>query len=181
MEGYTVQIFTSWVKYSVLCLVAQSCPTVCDPMDWSPPGSSVHGDSPGKNTGVGCHVLLQGTFPTQGWNRVSFTTGRFFTVWAPGKPPLQVDDAQLWAPPSPLASFWVQVSGWEGCHSEENAGGWRGAEGGQPGDVCEFSGCAIHWQRDSGQIPQPLWALGVLTSKNEVRSAPLSLDKDYMR
>ena len=28
------------------------------------PGSSVHGDSPGKNTGVGCHVLLQGIFPT---------------------------------------------------------------------------------------------------------------------
>ena len=25
-------------------------------------------DSPGKKTGVGCHVLLQGIFPTQGWN-----------------------------------------------------------------------------------------------------------------
>ena len=32
------------------------------------PGSSVHGISPGKNTGVGCHFLLQGIFPTQGWN-----------------------------------------------------------------------------------------------------------------
>ena len=31
----------------------------------SPPGSSVHGDSPGKNTGVGSHALLQGIFPTQ--------------------------------------------------------------------------------------------------------------------
>ena len=37
-------------------LVAQSCPTLCYPMDCSPPGSSVHGDSPGKNTGVGCHL-----------------------------------------------------------------------------------------------------------------------------
>ena len=37
-------------------------------MDYSPPGSSVHGDSPDKNTGVGCHVLLQGIFPAQGWN-----------------------------------------------------------------------------------------------------------------
>ena len=35
-------------------------------MDCSPPGSSVHGDSPGKNTGVGCHALLQGIFLTQG-------------------------------------------------------------------------------------------------------------------
>ena len=37
-------------------------------MDLSLPGSSVHGDSPGKNTGVGCHALLQGIFPTQGLN-----------------------------------------------------------------------------------------------------------------
>ena len=59
-----LHIFT----YTVLCLVAQSCLTFCHLMDCSPPGSSVHGDSPGKNTGVGCHVLLQGTFPTQGLN-----------------------------------------------------------------------------------------------------------------
>ena len=42
-----------------VCLVAQSCLTLCDPMDCSPPGFSVHGDSPGKNPGVGCHALLQ--------------------------------------------------------------------------------------------------------------------------
>ena len=52
----------------VLCLVAQSCQTPCNPMDCSPPGSSIHGDSPGKNTGMGCHALLQGIFPTQGLN-----------------------------------------------------------------------------------------------------------------
>ena len=40
----------------------QLCPTLCDSMDCSPLGSSVHGDSPGKNTGVGCHDLLQGVF-----------------------------------------------------------------------------------------------------------------------
>ena len=49
-------------------LVTQLCLTLCDPTDCSPPGSSVHGDSPGKNTGVGCHALLQGIFPTQGLN-----------------------------------------------------------------------------------------------------------------
>ena len=37
-------------------------------MDCSPPDSSAHEDYPGKNTGVGCHALLQGTFPTQGSN-----------------------------------------------------------------------------------------------------------------
>ena len=53
---------------AVLCLVTQSCQTLCNPMDCSPPSSSVHGDSPGKNTGVGCHALLQGIFPTTGLN-----------------------------------------------------------------------------------------------------------------
>ena len=46
----------------------QSCPTLCNPMDCSLPDSSVHADSPGKNTGVGCHALLQGIFPSQGLN-----------------------------------------------------------------------------------------------------------------
>ena len=43
-----------------VCVYAQLCPALCDPMDCSPPGSSVHGISQGKNTGVGCHFLLQG-------------------------------------------------------------------------------------------------------------------------
>ena len=52
------------VASSSSCLVAKSCPALCDPTDCSPPGSSVHGDSPGENTGEGCHALLQGIFPT---------------------------------------------------------------------------------------------------------------------
>ena len=51
-------IFTRIVKVKV----TQSCPTLCDPMDW---GSW---NSPDQNTGEGCHVLLQGIFPDQGWN-----------------------------------------------------------------------------------------------------------------
>ena len=50
---------------AVLCLVAQLCLSLFDPMDSRPPGSSVHGDSPGKNTGVDCHDLLQGIFPVR--------------------------------------------------------------------------------------------------------------------
>ena len=44
-------------------LVTQSCPTLCDPMDCSPPGSSVHGILQAS-----CHSLLQGIFLTQGLN-----------------------------------------------------------------------------------------------------------------
>ena len=47
---------------------ALSCQTLCDPMNYSPPGSSVYEMFPGKNTGVGIHFLLQGIFPTQGLN-----------------------------------------------------------------------------------------------------------------
>ena len=55
--------------HTMLCLVTQSCPTLYDPIDCSPPDSSVHGDSPGKNTGVGRLSLLQGIFPIQESNR----------------------------------------------------------------------------------------------------------------
>ena len=48
-----------------MCLVSQLCLTLCDPIDCTPPGSSIHEDSPGKNIRVGCHTLLQGIFPTQ--------------------------------------------------------------------------------------------------------------------
>ena len=50
------------------CLVTQSCPTLCNTLDCSPPDSSVYGDSPGKNTEVGYHFLPQEIFPTQGSN-----------------------------------------------------------------------------------------------------------------
>ena len=53
-----------------MCSVAQSCLTLCDPMDCSPPSSSVHGTFfSSKNTGAGCHFFLQGVFLTQGSNR----------------------------------------------------------------------------------------------------------------
>ena len=62
-----------WVTLIISCvsisvLVAQSSPTLYDPMDCSPPGTSVCGIFPGKNTGIGSHSLLQGIFLTQGSN-----------------------------------------------------------------------------------------------------------------
>ena len=50
------------------CSLTLSCPTLCDLMTYSMQGSSVHGIFPGKHTGVSCHFLLQGIFPTQGSN-----------------------------------------------------------------------------------------------------------------
>ena len=69
--SYSAEASLKWVPTTYACEHAQPlqlCPTLCDHMGCSPPGSSVHGDSPGKNTGVGCHDFLQGIFPTQGLN-----------------------------------------------------------------------------------------------------------------
>ena len=72
-----------------VCLVVQLHLTLCDPMDCSPPGSSVRGDSPGKNTGVVTMPSSMGSSQPrdQTWvSNVSHITGIFLTVWAPGKP-----------------------------------------------------------------------------------------------
>ena len=82
-------------------------------MDCSPPGSSAHGDSPGKNTGVPCHAPLQGIFPTQGSN-----SGLPHCRWIPCPPPgdipnpgiklksptLQVDSLPSKPPGKPMAA-----------------------------------------------------------------------------
>ena len=70
-----------------MCLVPQSCLTLCDPMDYSPPGSSFYEDSPGKNTEVCCHAPLQGIFPTQGSNPgLLHCRGILYWPESPGKP-----------------------------------------------------------------------------------------------
>ena len=61
MDAYNISIDTK-----VKLLVAQSCLTLCDPMDYSL--LLCPWDSPGKNTGVGSHSRLQGIFPTQELN-----------------------------------------------------------------------------------------------------------------
>ena len=68
------------------CLVSLSCPTLCNPMEGNPPGSSVHGIPPSKNAGVGYHFLLQGSSQPRDQTHVSCLADRFFTTEPPGKP-----------------------------------------------------------------------------------------------
>ena len=117
-------------EHAVLCLVTQLCLTLCDSMDCSPPGSSVHGDSPGNNTEVGCHALLQGIFPIQGlkpglphcrrilyhlshqgspiipeWVAYPFSRDISDTGIKPGSPELQVDSLPAELPGKPLKNI----------------------------------------------------------------------------
>ena len=63
-------------KHTVEVLVAQSCPTLCA-HGLLPARLLCPWGSPGKNTGVGCHALLQDIFPSQGFHP---GLGRFFTI-----------------------------------------------------------------------------------------------------
>ena len=72
----------NYSRGAVLCLVIQSPPTLYDTMECSPPGSSVHGDSPGKHTGVGCHALLQGNLSTPGM-KPRFSTLQADSLYCP--------------------------------------------------------------------------------------------------
>ena len=83
----------------MLCLVAQSCLTACDPMNCRLPGTSVHGDATDKSTGVGCHALLQGILPAQEVNSHLFKSpalaDRFFTTNTTGEAPINGINALL--------------------------------------------------------------------------------------
>ena len=71
----------------MLCSVTQLCLTLCNPINCNLPGSSVHKNSPGKNTGVCCHALLHGIFPAQGSNPGLPQCRRIFLPFKPpGKP-----------------------------------------------------------------------------------------------
>ena len=65
-----------------MCSVAQSCPTFCDPMDCSPPGSSVHGILQARILEWVVIPFSKGSSPPRDWTLVSCTGVRLFTVWA---------------------------------------------------------------------------------------------------
>ena len=89
----------------VLCLVTQSCPTLCDPMACSPPGSSVHGDSPGKNTGGGCHALLQGNLPNSG---IKPRSPALQVDFLPSEPPVKPKNTGMSSLSLLQGLFWIQ-------------------------------------------------------------------------
>ena len=71
--------------YSVTSEVAQLCPTLCDPMGCISPGSSVHGDSPGKNMEWVAISSSRGSSQSRDRTQVVRIAGRLLTVWATRK------------------------------------------------------------------------------------------------
>ena len=92
-----IHSFELFLPLKVKVFVAQSCPTLCNHMDRSPPGSSIY-NSPGKNTGVGCHFLTPGDLPNPGIEPRSPTLQTHSLVWVTMTPwtidhqiPLSID------------------------------------------------------------------------------------------
>ena len=70
------------------CVYAQSCPTLCDPADCSPPGSSIHGIFQARILELVVISSSRGSSWPRDWTHVSYIShiaGRFFTCWATGK------------------------------------------------------------------------------------------------
>ena len=68
--------------YYSCCLIAQLCPIICNSMDCSPPGFSVHGILQARILKWVAISFSRGSSRPRGWTRVFCVTGRFFTIWA---------------------------------------------------------------------------------------------------
>ena len=87
-------------KSSYRCLVAKSCPTLCDPKGCSPPGSTVHGISQVRLLECVAIPFSRGSSQPRAWTWVSCTACRFFTVWATRKPNIPIINHK---------PYWIQL------------------------------------------------------------------------
>ena len=69
------------MPWGMLCLVAQSCLTLCNPMDCSLPGSSVHGILQARILEWVAIPSSRGSSQLRDWTQVSCVLGRYFTFW----------------------------------------------------------------------------------------------------
>ena len=74
--------FYFFIFWQCVWLVAQSCPTLCNPMECSPPGSSVHGILQARILEGVVMPSSRGSSQPRDWTQVSCTADRFFTIWA---------------------------------------------------------------------------------------------------
>ena len=108
--------------------VTLSCLTLWDPVDRSPPGSSVHGILQARILEWVAMPSFRGSSQPRNPTRVSRFTGRFFTIWAPGKPPVDQRYSPVLGRPSFIISpqitlVWLMshlasLSRWTNLHSE---------------------------------------------------------------
>ena len=83
--GVSRSITRAWYYSGCCCLVAESCLALCDPMDYNPSGSSVHGILPARILEWVATSFSRGSSQPRDWTQVSYLAGGFFTAEPPGK------------------------------------------------------------------------------------------------
>ena len=111
--------------------VAQSSPSVCDPMDCSPPGSSIHGILQARILGWVAISSSRGSSPPRDWTQVSRIVGRCFTLWATREAKVKVKS---------LSRVWLFATRWTAAHQALSMGFsrqeyWNGLPFPSPGDL----------------------------------------------
>ena len=132
---------TTWVEGKLSCecvLVAQSCLTLCDPMDYSPPVSSVHGIFQARILEWVAISYSRGSSQHRDGIRVSCTSGRFFTVSATREASYSYDPALL------LPGIYSKVLIRNTHHQYYLVQGWMVGEGGS-GPLCLTIGKRISY------------------------------------
>ena len=81
-QVYWSNFSNSICSLHAVCLVSQSCLTLCDPMDRGPPGSSVHGILQAKVLAWVAMLSSRGSSQPRDWTQVSHIASGFLTVWA---------------------------------------------------------------------------------------------------
>ena len=99
-----------WCNYLLtVSEVAQSCLTLCDPVDCSPPGSSVHGILQTRILEWVAISFSRGSSQPRDWTQVSRIAGRRFNLWATREAQAFIDmcisNSRLWVSPNPMISF----------------------------------------------------------------------------
>ena len=115
---------------------AKSCPTLCDPKDCSPPGSSVHGILQARTLEWVAICSSGGASGPRDWTQVSHITGRFFTT-EPGGSPL--DSTYFFSDENLKNSYFFLVQMYDLLHY------WHLANNGRPSSLCPLSA----WSRGS--------------------------------
>ena len=104
-----------WNFYHFVCLVAQSCPTHCDPRDCSPPGSSVHGISQARILEWVAMLSSRGSLQPRDWTQVSCKAGRFFYCLSQQGPSITFPN--LNSEERDDSAFWERVPSLGQCHA----------------------------------------------------------------
>ena len=78
--NYDYYYAAALISTEVKSEVAQSCPTLCDPMDCSLPGSSIHGIFQARILEWVAISFSRGSSQPRDWSRVALMLGRHFTV-----------------------------------------------------------------------------------------------------